>query len=309
MKTNNRILISGANGFVGSTLCNVLQNQGYTVVPLVRRSGFSPDEIVFDDIAKLGDIEIQPGDIVIHLAAKVHESSQDNDIDYHRVNVEGTKKIARLAAHNKASQFIFISSAHVNGIKTHGKAFSETDVLNKFCSSYAKSKYLAEQAVHSIFAGTQTCYTILRPTLIYGPGVKGNLTKLVFAIEKNIPLPLRAMTSPRHFLYLDNFISSILKVIQCKAQANEQVFLVSDNESASTAQLISHIAKVKRSHTALFYMPKILLKIICKVLGKKEALDKLSCEFLVNNQHIQTTLQWHPPYTFEEGITRSFKSP
>ena len=320
--STNKIIITGASGFVGKALCRHFAITGHPkILAIVRDVKKISDllqtfpkqitPVICRDISNpvcLSKI-ISRNDVIVHLAARVHilnEQAKNPQAEFQRVNVTATKKLAEIAKQNQAAQFILISSIGVNGKNTIGTPFSETNVPNPK-GDYATSKYHAELATTSILNNSKTEWTILRPPLVYGKDAKGNLDKLIGLIKKQLLLPFGCLTRRRHFIYIENLTSAIIAVINSPQASDKQAFLVSDNESFSTSELITMMSKMLKLKTKVIKFPLWLLNILFICIGKKDQLDKLNAELLVNNAKIKATLNWQPPYTLKKGLEKIFK--
>lgn len=317
---HHNIIITGASGFIGQALCIHLAKHRIKVKAIVRDKSKIQhilksfptyvDAIICPDIANPDHLEdvIQAGDTIVHLAARVHilnDQAQDPIKAFHRINVIATIALAKLAKRKNACQFVFMSSIHVNGQQTHDTPFTEDAAVNP-SGDYANSKYLAEQSLTKIFQDSNTDLTILRPPLVYGKGVKGNLDKLVAILKKQIPLPFASLKSKRHFIYIKNLVSAIEAVINQPSIADHQLFLISDNESFSTGELMQVMADILKLKTKIFKCPYWLLSCLFTAIGQRSQLKKLSCELLVNNHKIKDKLNWQPPYSLKKALEETF---
>lgn len=318
----SRVVITGANGFVGRQLCKDLLDKGYPVLAVVRNkihtdsifTNFDQQEFesfVCDDIYDPKELVniLNSNDIFIHLAARAHvlsDQGQDNAEDYFKTNTEATKKLARLCKEKKCKQFIFMSSIGVNGSATNGKPFDENDLLTENNTPYVQSKIDAEKAVANIFEHSDTSYTIIRPPLVYGANTKGNFIKFENLVEKGLPMPFLGFKNKRSFVYLKNLTSAIIAIIEKPAEANGQLFVVSDDERVTIPHLVKSIAHAKKLRSKQFYFPPTLLYLFCRLIGKKDAFEKLYVELITSNDKIKELTGWQPPYTFEQGISEAF---
>jgi UDP-glucose 4-epimerase len=242
-------------------------------------------------------------DTVIHLAARVHmmhDASADPLAEFRKVNAEGTLNLARQAADAGVRRFIFLSSVKVNGERGF---FRESDVENPQ-DAYAVSKYEAEQGLRRIAAETGMAVTIIRPPLVYGPGVKANFQALVRAVRRGIPLPLASIDNRRSLVAIDNLVDLIVTCIDSPAAANE-TFLVSDGEDLSTPQLVRRIAAALDRPPRLVPMPPVVLAAVARVLGRGEAADRLISSLQVDIAKARELLGWRPPFTVDEGLARA----
>lgn len=303
-----KVLVTGANGFVGEAACIHLLEQKYELVTTTR-SG----------IAHYGCKSINVGDIngktewsaaldgvavVIHLAARVHvmhDLSVDPLAEFRKVNVDGTLNLARQAANVGAKRFIFVSSVKVNGEQTEaGKPFAEDNLPNPQ-DAYGQSKYEAEQGLLKIAQGTGMEVVIIRPPLIYGPGVKANFASMMRAVKRGVPLPLGAIHNQRSFVYLGNLISFIKCCIDHPAAAN-QVFLVSDGHDLSTTELLRSCALALGVKSRLLPLPQWLIEGCARILGKQDVAQRLCANLQVDITKARGLLDWSPPFSVSEGL-------
>jgi len=293
-----RILITGANGFIGRNLCVYLKEKGYCVLGAVRNN--VRDVPGVDEYILVGDInestdwqEALAGvDVVVHLAGRVHimrDSAVEPVEAFRKVNVLGTERLAQMAANAGARRFIFISSVKVNGK-----------------DAYGVSKMEAEQVLASVAAETELEVVILRLPLVYGPGVKANFKSLIKLSGSGLPLPFKGVNNRRSFLYVGNLVDAIVTCIQHPKAAGE-TFLLSDGQDVSTPDLIKMIACAMNKKAILFSLHPGILKALCKIVGKAEELEKLTGTLLVDSSKIRNLLGWKPPWTLEEGIMRTIK--
>lgn len=310
MKT---ILITGASGFVGSTLLKHLNDFGcYNIVAGLRRD--FPDMPAGVEGFDLGDIgsendwrkTLSNVDIVIHAAARNHvmnETVTDPLAEFRQVNVEGTLNLARQAAFAGVKRFIFISSVKVHGeTNPLESSFTEADPCNPK-EPYAVSKYEAEQGVTKIAEETGMEFVIVRPPLIYGSGVKGNFLSMIKWVYKGIPLPLGAVSNQRSFIAVDNFVDFISRCIDHPAAAN-QVFLVSDGQDLSTTELLRRVGKQLNRSVRLIPVPARLLAFGLSLLGKQAVTQRLVGSLHIDISKTHDLLNWNPPVGVDEGINR-----
>jgi len=318
-----KILVTGANGFVGRALCSLLLEKGYVVRGAVRsaeKSAYLPNEIevcVVDEIGPDTDWEkaMQGVDVIVHLAARVHvigKSEVDSSLEYNRINALGTEQLARLAAKHKISRLIYLSSVKVNGEYTVSDSkgaivsFSEEDAPNPR-GYYALSKWKAELALQRIKEEAGLEIVILRAPLVYGPGVKANFLSLLKIVDFSIPLPLANIKNLRSFIYLGNLTDIILKCIS-EPMAAGHTFLVSDGRDISTPDLIREIAITMGRSPKLFPAPTILLKSLGMIIGRFSEIERLIRSLCINNNKISKILDWKPFYTLDQGIKLTIDS-
>lgn len=304
------ILITGADGFVGAALCDRLRNEVIPLRGVVRRlkSPLDSDQnmVAVGDISARTDWSSALQDVteVVHLAARMHlmnESSHDLISEFRRVNVEGTASLARKAAAHGVRRFVFLSSIKVNGELTGaGQPFTATDAPSPE-DPYGVSKCEAEQMLWQIATETGMEVVVLRPPLVYGPGVKGNFIRLMRLIDKQLPLPLGAIQNQRSLIYLDNLVDAI-RVCLTHPKAAGKTFLVSDGEDVSTPELIRRVAAALGRRPLLLPIPVSWMKWAGAFLGKRAAVDRLLGSLCVDMIPLREQLGWNPPYTMQAGL-------
>lgn len=313
------ILVTGASGFVGHSLLEQFLQQDYTVRATYHRSkpGMSPDYnsavnwINYDLGASDIDYEklLDGIDVVIHLAARVHvmhESGNKLDI-YRKVNTDGTRLIADAAARKGVKRFVFLSTVKVHGENTgetpaQSRRFSESDNPAPV-DPYAISKLEAEEVIKNICKDCSMDYVVLRPPLIYGPGVKANFLRLIRLAEKGWPLPLASIKNLRSMLYVENLCHVILTCIEHTKAAN-QIYLVSDTD-ISVPDLINKISHCLGKKATLFPCPVALLKLAGRLTGKHEVIARLTDSLLIDNSKLVNELHWQPPVDIDEALKKT----
>lgn len=243
--------------------------------------------------------------VVAHCAARAHvlrEVSSDPLAEYRRVNVQGTLNLARQAISAGVRRFVFISSIGVNGAETHLKPFTSGDIAAP-SSPYALSKYEAESALRQLSKETGLEVVVIRPPLIYGPGAKGNFEAMIRWIVRGIPLPLGAIHNKRSLVALDNLVDLVLLCLQHPAASN-QTFLVSDGEDLSTTELLRRLGQALRRPVRLIPMPSMLVKAAALMAGKSDIAQKLLGSLQVDDAHTRNLLDWSPPISVSEGLSR-----
>ena len=303
------VLVTGAQGFVGLPLSEALVKLGYQVRGAVRGNFHNKEG---QETISVGDIN---GDtvwtealvdvaVVIHLAARVHvmnETATDALSAYRKVNVEGTVNLAKQTVQAGVKRFIFISSIKVNG---------EGTVLgHPYCGeqapapvdAYGLSKYEAELALQQLAKDTGLEVVIIRPTLIYGPGVKANFKAMMRCLALGIPLPLGSIHNQRSLLALDNLIDLIQVCITHPAAAN-QIFLASDGVDLSTPELLTAMAVALGKTARLIKLPERLLMLGAKLLGKQAMAKRLCGSLQVDSSKARKLLGWQPPVSVQEAL-------
>lgn len=308
------ILITGATGFVGGHILNYLSSStpAPKITAAVRRSVVLPlaKEVVIQGLENDCDWSSLLGgqDVIIHAAARAHimkDDAVDPLTEYRRVNVQGTLNLARQAAAVGIKRFVFISSIKVNGEQTAlSKPFTVDDSPAPE-DAYALSKWEAEKGLINISAETGMELVIIRPSLVYGPGVKGNFSSLIRLVEKGVPLPLGSINNKRSLVAIDNLVDLIITCIEHPAAAN-QVFLASDNQDISTTELLRQIAKAMGKSSFLVPVPKSMLVFCASIFGKKLIVQRLCGSLQVDISKTRELLGWEPPISVEEGLSRYF---
>jgi len=307
------VLITGANGFIGKALCKKLENKGWQVKGSVRTTQpiDSPEAGPnFIDIGPIGpdtdwDSALNGADTVVHLAAQLRldaYGAADPTTAACRVNVAGTESLARAAVNKNIRRFIYISTAKVNG-EGRPAPYTEKDKSTPM-DPYSISKYDGENILHEIAADTGLEVVILRPPLVYGPGVKANFFYLLKLVHKGLPLPFARVENRRSLIFLDNLISAIIACIQHPAAAG-QTYLVGDSEIVSTPELIRRIAEALGKSARLFSLPPNMLQMIAKFAGKSDRVKPLLNSFTVDTSKIRSDLNWKPIYTQKEGLIQT----
>lgn len=307
------ILLTGATGFVGSAVMVRLAVDSYAVTAAVRdQHAALPAKAQRAVVAGLdADTEWSSAlvgcDVVIHSAARVHvmhDTSTDPLADFRKVNVEGTLNLARQAAAVGVKRFIFISSIKVNGEGTTlGKPYTAFDGPAPQ-DPYGVSKLEAEQGLRQIADETGMEVVIIRPVLVYGPGVKANFRSMMNWVNKGVPLPLGAIHNRRSLVSLDNLVDLITTCVDHPAAAN-QTFLVSDGEDLSTSQMLRRMAAALGRPARLLPVPQRWLCAAAGLLGKAAVAQRLCGSLQVDIRHTCETLDWQPPVSVDDGFRRT----
>lgn len=293
-----KVLVTGANGFVGDVLCKTLRNRGIIVVPAVRCRR-SVDDFEIGDLRETVDWSsaLAGCDAVIHLAARVHimdENNVDSLAQYRRVNVQATEALLRQAIAAGVRRFVFVSSIKVNGERTEGQPFRSSDTP-KPQDPYGISKLEAEQVVSALSRLSGIEYTIVRPPLVYGPGVGANFRSLMKLVTTGFPLPFGCLEGNRRSLIsVDNLVDFLI-LCSTHPDAAKKTFLVSDGEDLSTVALVRALAKGAGKKVVLLRVPVLILKAIANLLGIGDAANRLIDSLQINMSDACTALNWTPP--------------
>ena len=300
-------LVTGASGFVGRALCEELSKREARVIGATREL-HTPGNVVVGEVDEFTDWSrvLQECPTVVHLAARVHimgDAAQDPLQEYRRTNVQGTLNLARQAAAAGVKRFIFISSVKVNGESTsEGRRFRPEDPPAPQ-DPYGISKMEAEQGLRLLASETGMEVVIIRPPLVYGPGVKANFAALMRAVERGIPLPLGAVHNQRSLVALDNLVDFIITCTTHPAAAN-QTFLISDGQDMSTADLVRGMARASGVPARLLPVPVPILRLAARMFGKTDAIDRLCGNLQIDASKARNLLGWVPPVSVEEGLRR-----
>lgn len=311
----NKILLTGASGFIGKSLLLELIKKKMIVRPAYRSGNNIPDIFLDDavvvptlDAATDWTIALKNVQVVVHAAARAHvmkEKTKNSLAEYRRINVDGTVNFARQAAKAGVKRFIFISSIKVNGESTlNGRKFKADDEPSPE-DAYGLSKREAEDELWQIAKETGMEVVVIRPVLVYGPGVKGNFASMQKIVSKGIPLPFAAITENRRSLVsLDNLLSLIVTCIQ-HPRAAGHVFLAADGEDVSTAELIRRIARAQGKSARLLWVPVSFMLFAARLLGKGPVVQRLIGSLQVDIEKNRQLLGWQPVLNLDEGLYRS----
>ncbi|MBU4261432.1 MAG: NAD-dependent epimerase/dehydratase family protein [Proteobacteria bacterium] len=302
--SGKRVLITGVNGFVGRHLAEYLHAGGVGVSG-TRRSNDGPlpgwvngHSLSLPANEKQLDTVLAGCDFVVHLAGRVHQRDEEGDDlrqAYHSVNVLGTLQLARQAVRAGVKRFVFVSTIKVNGERTFGRPFTAADQSAPL-GDYAVSKYEAEQGLLEIAVRQGLEVVIVRPPLVYGDEVKGNLARLQGLIKKGVPLPLASIRNKRDLISIGNLCDVIAITLVHPAAANE-IFLVADGVPFSTPDLVRFLAGKTGRRARLFPFPVSLLRLAGTMTSRKPLVDRLCDSLEVNTEKTVTVLGWHgiPP--------------
>jgi len=311
-----RILVTGATGFVGKALVNELLDAKHNVVACVRRHSSElrseVEQIIIGDIGLLDEKNtlndcMKNIDVVVHTAARVHimkDRASDPLSEFRKVNTAATLILARAAAAAGIKRFIFLSTIKVNGEFTPvGGSFSEEDSCNP-TDPYAISKWEAEKGLMDLAGQTEMEVVVIRPPLIYGPGVKGNFASMIELVNKGIPIPLGKVENQRSLLALDNIVSFIIVCLE-HPKATNQIFLLSDGQDVSTVQLIQSIAHLQDKNANLLSIPTSWISFLAGLLGKRDVAERLLGSLSVNNSKARNMLGWEPIVSMEQQLEKT----
>ncbi|MEQ6886669.1 SDR family oxidoreductase [Salicola sp. Rm-C-2C1-2] len=313
MDDKSRILVTGATGFIGTRLLPaILKNTACYLTAAVRSQAHFSEPVTVTPVGELDANTdwyeaLQSVDYVIHLAARVHvmnDNSADPLHEFRHTNVEGTRSFAKQAASAGVKRFIFVSSIKVNGEFTEpGQPFTVQDEPSPK-DPYGQSKTEAEEVLRSIAAETNMEVVIIRPPLIYGPGVKANFAAMMNWLNRGIPLPLGLTENVRSFLALDNLVDLIITCLDHPNAAN-QTFLASDGEDVSTTQLLQKMSAALGRKARLVPVPPALMRFGAKLARREDIYQRLFGSLQLDICHTRETLDWTPPLSLDEGLQQT----
>jgi len=306
----NTILVTGATGFIGRFLCMRLLSEGWRVRGTIRtsekRSSLveSVEPILINPLGtntKWGQA-LDGIDIVIHLAARVHimdDTSTDPLAEFRKVNTEGSERLALEAFRAGVKRLVFISSIKVNGEES-STPYTEKSPVHP-TDPYGISKWDAEEALRRIELETGLEVVVIRPPLVYGPGVKANFLNMIKFIQKGVPIPFASATNRRSLIYVGNLVDA-LATCSIHPIAAGKTYLVSDGEDVSTPELIRRVAMALRVPARLFPVPAMVIRALGVVMGKNSEVRRLIGSLTVDSSTIRRELGWTPPFSMEEGL-------
>jgi nucleoside-diphosphate-sugar epimerase len=307
-----RVLVTGAAGFIGTGTVRAFRAAGWQVRAAARSTPLAADPAV--EWRAVGNIEspaawegVATGiDCIVHLAARAHvarETERDPLAKFRAVNVVATKHLLAEAARAGVGRIVFLSSIGVNGQRTTGTPFRETDTPRPE-TAYARSKWEAEEVVRAGCDHARLEYVVLRAPLVYGPGAPGSFSRLAAWIRRERPLPLASVRNRRSLCYVGNLVDAIVRCAAHPAAAN-RVFLVADGEAISTPELISSIAAALNVRARCWPFPPALLRALVHGAGGTHPIESLIDSLEVDCGLIRRALTWDPVCTTAEGLNRT----
>ncbi len=303
--SEKKILVTGANGFLGRNLCKKLISSNIPICPI---SGNSSTNDYSLDLSSDFDLtpQLENCHTVIHCAGRAHirKKRKEEKFLFNKINFEGTKNLAMQAKKAGVKKFILISSAGVMGrISKFPNKISVDDKTHPY-DDYTLSKLRGEEALVNACFNSNMAYVILRPPLIYGAHSPGNWKILIKILKLNIPLPLSSTENLRSFIYLGNLINLIEKCLE-KEELKNKIFLVSDNDDVSTSKLIELILKYMKKKNRMFKFNKKMIMMFAKLIGRKETANQLYNNLQLDITKTMNEMDWTPKYSLEEGIELS----
>lgn len=307
-----RILVTGASGFVGGAVVERLSKQPelYDVVA-AGRSERGVDGSACRIVSGLELSEpagwaeaLQGVDVVIHCAARAHvmnDTSLDPLAEFRRVNVDGALNLATEASKAGVKRLVFVSTVKVNGESTNNRApFRETDEPSPE-DAYARSKAEGEWKLRGFCEQAGMELVVVRPPLVYGPGVKGNFLSLLKLCNLPVPLPFGSMKNKRSMVYVGNLADFLVRCVG-EPRAPGETFLISDDVTLSLAELLRNLRRVRGRAAWLVPVPVFLFRLAGAVLSKAEAVDRLTGELTIDSSKARNVLDWSAPYSVQQGL-------
>lgn len=305
-----RVLVTGADGFVGREVVRALAGANDQVTAAARR----PQEALPDGATAvtLGDLAVAPigeivagHDAVVHCAGRAHvmrDTAADPLAEFRRVNTAATLNLAEHAARAGVRRLVFLSSVKVNGEATFDRPFRADDRPAP-SDPYGQSKLEAEEGLFEIATRTGLQIVVIRPVLVYGPRVKGNFRALVRLVHRQVPLPLGSVQNRRSFVAVENLADLVRVAIRAPAAAGGR-FLVSDNEDVSTPELLRRVARAMQTRDRVFRVPVPLIEFGAGLLRRRPALQRLAGNLQVDIGPTMHALDWKPPVRMDDALQR-----
>ena len=306
-----RILVTGANGFVGRFLCPLLAARGHQVTAALRQLPGAPVDGAKNMIA-VGDMDADTDwseatnnqDAVIHLAARTHILGEKNaEPLFRQINVEATRALAAASLKAGVRRFVYLSSVKAQAERSTATALTETmPPLPE--DAYGRTKLAAENLLLESARGTGMRVVALRPPLIYGPGLKANLLTLFRACDRRLPLPLALVNNRRSLVYIGNLSDALIRVSEAPA-LESGVFLISDGEAISTPELVRRISRALGHAPRLLPAPVWMLRMAGVLTGKADTIDRLTGSLVINDDKLRHAMGWTPPFNMIQGLERT----
>ena len=302
-----KVLVTGANGFIGGHLCAHLSAHGYEVRKAVRRLSPEPDSFAVGELGEQTDwsAALEGVEVIVHAAARVHvlhEVVDDPVSEFLGVNVKATQHLARSAAKAGVKRLVFISSIGVLGNYSEAP-FSESDQPNP-SNIYSMSKWEAEQALRRIADEMELDVVIIRPPLVYGPGVKANFLRLMEHVHQRHPMPFRMIHNARDFVSISNLCHFIEQVME-HPQAANQTYLICDGQAVSTPELISRLATLMGTSARLLPVPDSMLHLGAKLLSKERFYHSVCSSLRIDTRKAREELDWKPAESLQQGLEQT----
>lgn len=307
-----RVLVTGATGFVGNVLCETLAQSGYVVRAALRNQGGHVPAAVTERTT-VGDIDgdtdwnaaLRDVDLVLHVAARAHVLGDQpaNAHLYTETNAYGTQRLAEAAAAAGVHRLVFMSSVKVNGEDSGMGSYKPEDTPRP-CDAYGESKAMAERSLHAVAARTALQIVCIRSPLVYGPGVRANFLRLLNWVDKERPLPLGAVRNRRSLVSIWNLCDLLVRTLEHPLAAN-RTWMVSDTEDVSTPDLVRRIGAAMGRRVRLPPVSPVVLRLGAALVGRKAEVARLCGSLVVDVTRTRDELDWSARLSLEEGLTRT----
>lgn len=311
LEGSGRVLVTGATGFVGSHLCRALVQHGWQVVAATRGGG-AACSLPGIRTARL-ELFSEPPEwqaamhschCVVHLAARVHDMRAGAQVqsEYDHINVDGSRFVAEQASNANVQRLVFLSSIKVNG-EGGGRPYESADLPDPK-DAYGRSKWAAEQSLRDLCAKRGMDLVVIRPPLVYGPGVGANFRRLMRLAGLGIPLPVASIANRRSFIGVSNLVDFI-EICLTHSAASTDTWLVSDGEDLSTPDLLNRLSALMGRPLRMFGIPPVWLRRLARPLALSGMIDRLSGSLQVDSSAARLKLAWKPPFTVDEELART----
>ena len=305
-------LVTGADGFVGTRLCRLLLQRDWHLIAAHRGllssqdfPGMRHERLALSKDTKKWQEALESIDCVVHLAAQVHQIGRDSELQhtFNEVNIEGSRFVAEQCVRSGVKRLVFISTAKVNGEGGDLQAYDALDPPHPQ-DAYARSKLAAELAIRSICAPAGVEFVIIRPPLVYGPGVRANFRRLLRIAELGVPLPLASIDNRRSLVCVDN-LADFIETCMTHPKAHGRVWLISDGEDVSTPELIRRLARCMGKRAILFRCPTGFLRSAAALVGLSAEAERLCNSFTLDSTPARAILDWNAPMSLDEGLLQA----
>lgn len=303
------VLITGVNGFIGRHLSRELQRREIQIRGTARSSNHSNiKDFVECDLEQVLSLDklVMGCDTIIHLAGRAHSKDDGAREKYFNANEDVTRRLIESAIRNGVKRFVYLSSIKVNGESNDPSTPIKVTDIPKPLDYYGASKLAAEECIKRVCAQSETEFVIIRPTLVYGKGVRANFDSLIKLVKTGLPIPLSGLRNKRSMIGVNNLVDLIITASTDPAAKNN-IFLASDGDDLSTPEMIDLIAKALDKKARTFALPLALLRIIATVFGRSSDFVKLTGSLTVDLSHTVETLNWQPPFSTAQEVTAAVR--